>query len=52
MRDDDASRALILAFKYGENLEQAPAFGHWQERIGEEFLHDAELIVPVPLNLW
>jgi ComF family protein len=50
MRYDEASRKLILAFKHGDRLHLAPAFGQWLKRAGAELLRDADLIVPVPLH--
>ncbi len=47
---DDASRAMILAFKHGDRMEGAPAFAAWMARAGADLLDDAELIVPVPLH--
>ncbi|HMI96075.1 MAG TPA: ComF family protein [Micropepsaceae bacterium] len=55
LRYDDASKALILGFKHGDRLDQAPAFARWLERTGRPLLADADLIVPVPLHrgrLW
>ncbi len=47
---DDASRAMILAFKHGDRMEGAPAFAAWMARAGADLLADADLIVPVPLH--
>ncbi len=47
---DDASRAMILAFKHGDRLEGAPAFAAWMARAGADLMGDADLIVPVPLH--
>lgn len=47
---DDASRAMILAFKHGDRMEGAPAFAAWMARAGAELLPDTDLIVPVPLH--
>jgi ComF family protein len=49
---DEASKGLILAFKYGDRLDRAPAFARWLERVGRPLLEDADLIVPVPLHRW
>ena len=49
-RYDDAGRGLILAFKHGDRLHGAPAYGQWLARAGAELLQDADLIVPVPLH--
>jgi ComF family protein len=50
LRYDDASRKLILAFKHGDRLHLAPAFGPWLKRAGEELIRDADLVIPVPLH--
>lgn len=50
MRYDEASRKLILAFKHGDRLHLAPAFGRWLRRAGAELIRDADLAVPVPLH--
>ncbi|MGK2873030.1 MAG: ComF family protein [Alphaproteobacteria bacterium] len=50
LRYDDASRAMILAFKHGDRLEGAPAFAGWMARAGADLLADVDLIVPVPLH--
>ncbi len=47
---DDFSRALVLSFKHGDRIHDAPAFGRWLRRAGAELLPDADLIVPVPLH--
>jgi len=55
LRYDDASKGLILGFKHGDRLDQAPAFSRWLERTGSALLARADLIVPVPLHrtrLW
>ena len=50
MRYDEASRALILAFKHGDRLHLAPAFGGWLKRAGAELVAAADIAVPVPLH--
>jgi ComF family protein len=52
LRYDDSSKPLILAFKYGDRLDHAPAFARWLERTGRALLADADLVVPVPLHRW
>jgi len=52
LRYDDASKPLILAFKHGDRLENAPAFARWLERTGRPLLDRSDLIVPVPLHRW
>ena len=50
LRYDDGSRKLILAFKHGDRLHGAPAFGDWMRRAGARLLADADLLMPVPLH--
>ena len=50
LRYDDGSRGLILAFKHGDRLHGARAFGEWMRRVGAELLEDADLVMPVPLH--
>lgn len=50
MRYDEASRTLILAFKHGDRLHLAPAFGGWLKRAGAELVAQADIAVPVPLH--
>jgi len=50
LRYDDGSRGLILAFKHGDRLHGAPAFGDWMRRAGAALLADADLLMPVPLH--
>jgi ComF family protein len=50
MRYDEASRKLILAFKHGDRLHLAPAFGRWLKRAGDALVAEADLVVPVPLH--
>jgi ComF family protein len=52
LRYDDASKPLILAFKHGDRLDQAPGFARWLERAGRPLLEAADLLVPVPLHRW
>ena len=50
LRYDEGSRKLILAFKHGDRLHGAPAFGDWMRRAGALLLADADLLMPVPLH--
>jgi ComF family protein len=52
LRYDDASKAMVLTFKHGNRLNQAPAFARWMERTGRALLSETDLIVPVPLHRW
>ncbi len=47
---DQASRDLVLAFKYADRTDAAPAYGTWLARAGGELLAEAELVIPVPLH--
>lgn len=49
-RYDERSRRLILAFKHGDRLHGAAAFGRWMARAGAALLAQASLIAPVPLH--
>ncbi len=49
-RYDDASRALILAFKHSDEIHGAPVYGQWLARAGAVLLAEADLIAPVPLH--
>lgn len=49
---DDSSRPLVLAFKHGDGTHAAPALGRWMAQAAGALLHDADLIVPVPLYRW
>jgi ComF family protein len=49
-RYDEQSRGLVLSFKHGDRTHSAPAYGRWMRRVGAELLHDADLLVPVPLH--
>jgi len=51
-RYDEASKPLILTFKHGDRLDQAPGFARWLERSGQALLAEAQIIVPVPLHRW
>lgn len=55
MRYDDASKALLLAFKHADRLDLTPTLARWLERAGQELVSEADMIVPVPLHprrLW
>ncbi|OAN51154.1 ComF family protein [Magnetospirillum moscoviense] len=49
-RYDDASKPLVLRLKHADRLEGAPTFARWLARSGADLIHDADLIVPVPLH--
>ena len=47
---DEASKPLLLAFKYGDRTELAPAFARAMASAGAALLAEADVIVPVPLH--
>jgi ComF family protein len=49
---NDASRRLVLDFKYGDKLHAVHAFTPWLLRAGSEMIAQADFIVPVPLHRW
>lgn len=52
---NDASRQLILGFKYGDRLHSITTFIPWLRRAGAELISDSDIILPVPLHrkrLW
>jgi ComF family protein len=50
VRYDDVARTLVHALKYQDRTDLAPAMGRWMARAGSELLHDADVLVPVPLH--
>jgi ComF family protein len=52
---NDASRQLVLDFKYGDKLHAVATFLPWLRRAGAEMLADTDILIPVPLHrrrLW
>lgn len=52
---NDASRKLILGFKYGDRLHSIKTFTPWLQRAGAELAAQCDIVVPVPLHrrrLW
>lgn len=49
---DDASRALIMRFKHGDQLHAGRTFLPWLQTAGAELLARADVLVPVPLSRW
>jgi ComF family protein len=47
---DDASHALIIAFKHSDRTDLAPLFARWLEGAGKSFLSRDALIAPAPLH--
>jgi ComF family protein len=55
VRYDEIAQALVLRFKYSDQLDLAPMMDRWMARAGRELLADAEALLPVPLHwrrLW
>ena len=52
---NDASRRLLLRFKYGDHQHASIPFARWIMMVGKEYILESDLIVPVPLHwqrLW
>jgi len=52
---NDASRRLLLRFKYGDTQHAAVPFAKWIHMAGQEHIERADMIIPVPLHwqrLW
>lgn len=52
---NDASRKLILSFKYGDRTQLIRAFTPWLVRSGHALIQKTDLVIPVPLHrrrLW
>ncbi|MCC7038015.1 MAG: ComF family protein [Alphaproteobacteria bacterium] len=52
---NDASRKLVIGFKYGDRLHTVQTFVPWLARAGEALIADADIVIPVPLHfrrLW
>lgn len=52
---NDASRQLVLGFKYGDRLHAVTAFTPWLLRAGGDLVAQSDAILPVPLHrtrLW
>lgn len=52
---NDASRKMILNFKYGDHLHSVHTFMPWLERAGAALIAESDIIIPVPLHprrLW
>lgn len=47
---DDHSRDLILRFKHGDQTHAAQVFVPWMIQAGQDLLHQADIILPVPLH--
>lgn len=45
-------RDLIHGFKYNDRHDARRLFGRWLAGAGRELLHEADVIVPVPLHRW
>ena len=49
---DDASKALILRFKHGDQLQAVRVLTPWLAEAGAELIAQADVFVPVPLHRW
>lgn len=49
---DDASRDLILGFKHGDKTHAVVSMVPWLRMAGQDFWHETDVIVPVPLSRW
>lgn len=47
---NEASRKLVLAFKYGDRLHAVHTFAPWMIRAGQDLIATADMIIPVPLH--
>lgn len=47
---NEASRKMILAFKYGDQLHAIKTFAPWMTRAGKDLIEAADIITPVPLH--
>ncbi|MNJ38711.1 DNA utilization protein GntX [compost metagenome] len=47
---DEASRAVILKFKHGDQQQFAPLFARWISRSAAPLVESADAVVPVPLH--
>jgi ComF family protein len=47
---NDASRQLVLGFKYGDRLHAIHTFVPWMIRCGRDLIDAADIIIPVPLH--
>lgn len=48
---DNYSRKMILLFKNGDCTYMTPQFARWMYRVAEKDLHDADMIIPVPISM-
>jgi ComF family protein len=49
-RYNEASKALLMRFKYGGATSLAPLFVKWLAYAGGDFVKEADIILPVPLH--
>jgi ComF family protein len=52
---NDASRKLVIGFKYGDRMHAVQTFVPWLARAGAELIADTDIVIPVPLHfrrLW
>ena len=48
--EDGAARQMVHRLKYSDRLEMAKPMGVWMARAGAELLHDAHMLIAVPLH--
>ncbi len=49
---NEASRGLVLGFKYADKTHMVRAFTPWLRRAGRDMIKEADFIMPVPLHYW
>ena len=47
---NEASRKLVLAFKYGDRLHSIHTFAPWMIRAGQALIDETDIVIPVPLH--
>ncbi|MDR2794979.1 MAG: ComF family protein [Holosporaceae bacterium] len=47
---DDYSKGMILRFKHMDSIYLCPQFARWMYRVGEKYVKEADLIIPVPIH--
>ncbi len=52
LKYNDTSRDLVLGFKHGDQIQAILSFLPWLKAAGQEFLGEADYIIPVPLHRW
>ncbi len=47
---NDCSRDLVLGFKHGDKMHNAPSFVPWLMRVAKEMIEQSDYLIPVPLH--